>query len=130
LEAEVATEPVVVGVDDDVRVRESIARLATSAGYTAIMFPSAEALLASGALEGADCLISDVRMPGMDGLELQQRVRTESPRLPVILISGQLDEGVRERALHLGAVAFLYKPFDGEELLRVIQRALEQDSKG
>ena len=119
-------ETTVVGVDDDIRIRESIARLAKSAGYTAIMFASAEALLASGALEGAGCLISDVRMPGMDGLELQRLVRTGSPRLPVILISGQLDERVRERALRLGAVAFLYKPFDGEELLRAIQRALEQ----
>ena len=124
------TEPVLVGVDDDVRIRESIARLAASAGYTAIMFPSAEALLASGALEGAGCLISDIRMPGMDGLELQRRVKAESPGLPVILISGQLDEQIRERALRLGAVAFLYKPFDGEELLREIQRALERDSKG
>jgi FixJ family two-component response regulator len=130
LDGEVETEPVVVGVDDDVRIRESIARLAKSAGYTAIMFPSAEALLASGALERAGCLISDVRMPGMDGLELQRRVRVESPRLPVILISGHVDEQLRQRALRLGAVAFLYKPFDGEELLRVIQRALEQDSKG
>ena len=124
------TEPVVIAVDDDVRIRESIARLARSAGYTAMMFPSAEALLASGAVERAGCLISDIRMPGMDGLELQRRVRTGSPRLPVILISGQLDEEVRERALRSGAVAFLYKPFDGEELLRVIQRALEQGSKG
>ena len=124
------TEPVVVGVDDDVRIRESIARLAKSAGYTAVMFSSAEALLASGALEGAGCLISDVRMPGIDGLELQRRVRVESPGLPVILISGHVDEQVRERALGSGAVAFLYKPFDGEELLRAIQRALEQDSKG
>ena len=120
----------VLGVDDDVRIRESIARLAASAGYTAILFPSAEALLASGALEGAGCLISDVRMPGMDGLELQRRVKAKSPRLPVIMISGQLDEQVRERALALGASAFLYKPFDGEELLRAIQRALEQASKG
>ncbi len=70
------TEPVVVGVDDDVRIRESIARLAKSAGYAAIMFASAEAVLASGTLEGAACLISDVRMPGMDGLELQRQVRS------------------------------------------------------
>jgi FixJ family two-component response regulator len=122
--------PVVVAVDDDIRIRESIARLAKSAGYSAVVFPSAEAALASGALERADCLISDVRMPGMDGPELQRRVRVESPRLPVILISGHVDEQVRERALREGAVAFLYKPFDGEELLRVIQRAVQQDSKG
>lgn len=115
----------VVGADDDVRIRESITRLAKSAGYTAIMFPSAEALLASETLERADCLISDVRMPGMDGLELQRRVRVDSPRLPVILISGHVDEQIRQRALREGAVAFLYKPFDGEELLRVIQGTLE-----
>ena len=124
------TEPVVIGVDDDVRIRESIARLAKSAGYTAMMFSSAEALLDSGALEGAGCLISDVRMPGMDGLELQQRVSVDSPQLPVIMISGQVDEEVRERAVRSGAIAFLYKPFDGEELLRAIQRALKQDSRG
>lgn len=123
------TVPVVIAVDDDVRMRESIGRLATSAGYTTLIFPSAEALLDSGALEVADCLISDVRMPGMDGLELQRIVRNESPRLPVILISGQLDAEVRERALCSGAAAFLYKPFEGEELLRVIQRALEQGSE-
>jgi FixJ family two-component response regulator len=121
--------PVVVGVDDDVRVRESIARLAKSAGYAALMFPSAEALLASGTLQGADCLISDVIMPGMDGLELQRRVKVASPRLPVILISGHMDEQVRQRALRAGALSFLYKPFDGEELLREIQRAVEQRSE-
>ena len=130
MKAEVVTEPVVVAVDDDVRMRESIARLAKSAGYAPVMFPSAEALLASGTLKGAGCLISDVRMPGMDGLELQRRVSAESPSLPVILISGQLDEEVRQRGLRSGAIAFLYKPFDGEELLRAIQRALERGSKG
>lgn len=120
---------VVVGVDDDVRVRDSIARLAKSAGYAADMFSSAEAVLESGALERADCLITDVRMPGMNGLELQRRAKAESPKLPVILISGHVDEEVRLRALREGAVAFLYKPFDGEELLRVIQKALDPDSE-
>jgi two-component system response regulator FixJ len=120
---------VVVGVDDDIRIRESIARLAKSAGYTVVMFPSAEALLASGTLAGAGCLISDVRMPGMDGLELQRLVSVENPKLPIILISGHLDEQVRERALRAGAAAFLFKPFDGEELLGVIQRTIESDSQ-
>jgi FixJ family two-component response regulator len=129
LDVEEVKEPVVVGVDDDVRIRESIARLAKSAGYAAIMFPSAEAVLASGTLGGAGCLISDVRMPGMDGLELQRRVRAENPGLPVILISGHMDEQVRERALREGAVAFLFKPFDGEELLRLIQRNVDHGSQ-
>lgn len=123
------TEPVIVGVDDDIRIRESIARLARSAGYAALMFASAEAVLASGTLGQAGCLISDVRMPGMDGLELQRRVRVECPKLPVILISAHTDEQVRQRALREGAVAFLYKPFDGEELLRVIETAVDHGSE-
>jgi two-component system response regulator FixJ len=123
------TELIVVGVDDDVRVRESIARLAKSAGYSVVMFSSAEAVLASGALERADCLITDVRMPGMDGLELLRRAKAGRPSLPVILISAHLDEQVRQRALREGALEFLYKPFDGEELLCAIQKALERDSK-
>ena len=123
------TEPVIVGVDDDVRIRESIARLARSAGYAALMFASAEAVLASGTLGQAGCLISDVRMTGMDGLELQRRVRVECPSLPVILISAHVDEQVRQRALREGAVAFLYKPFDGEELLRVIETAVDHGSE-
>lgn len=115
----------VIGVDDDIRVRDSIARLAKSAGYEADMFSSAEAALEAGALARAGCLITDVRMPGMNGLELQRRAKVESPKLPVILISGHLDDEVRSRALGEGAIAFLYKPFDGEELLRAIRMALE-----
>jgi FixJ family two-component response regulator len=118
-------EHVVVGVDDDFRVRESIVRLAESAGYAPLVFPSAEALLESGALREAACVVSDVRMPGMDGLELQRRVRVAFSDLPVILISAHVDDRIRRRALDEGAVDFLYKPFDGEELLRSIHRALE-----
>jgi FixJ family two-component response regulator len=115
----------VVGVDDDHRVRESLARLAKSAGYDPRMFPSAESVLESGALAEAACLISDIRMPGIGGLELQRRVKDAYPKLPVILISAHVDEEVRSRALCEGAREFLYKPFDGEELLRAIQRAIE-----
>ena len=118
----------VVAVDDDFRVRESIARLANSAGYDPKMFPSAQALLDSGTLAEAACLITDVRMPGIDGLQLQQRVRNAYPTLPVIFISAHIDEEVRGRALGGGALDFLYKPFDGEELLRAIERAVEHQS--
>lgn len=118
-------KPLIVGVDDDHRVRESIARLAKSAGYEPRMFPSAESVWESGALSEAACLISDIRMPGIGGLELQNRVRFAYPALPVILISAHVDEEVRSRALGEGAREFLYKPFDGEELLRAIQRAIE-----
>jgi FixJ family two-component response regulator len=92
------------------------------------MFASAEALLNSEALACANCLITDVRMPGIDGLELQRRAKTSYPELPVILISAHGDEEVRRHALADGAVAFLYKPFDGEDLLQAIGVALRARS--
>ena len=120
------TNRIVVAVDDDVRVRESIVRLGASAGLEVEVFPSAEELLSSGVLERAGCLITDVRMPGMDGLELQRRARLAHPGLPIIMISAHVDELVRQRSLSEGAFEFLYKPFDGDELLRAIQKALGQ----
>ena len=115
---------IVAGVDDDFRVRESIESLVESAGYAALVFSSGEEFLESGALAETICLVTDARMPGMDGIELQRRVRLERPELPVIFISAHHDEETRQRALDGGAVAFLYKPFDGAKLLGVIEAAL------
>ena len=121
----VATEKhFVVGVDDDFRVRESIESLVESAGYSPLVFSSGNEFLESGALTGAICLITDVRMPGMDGIELQRRIRRERPNLPVIFISAHHDDKTRKRALDEGAAIFLYKPFDAAELLGAIQAAL------
>jgi FixJ family two-component response regulator len=120
-----AATHIVVGVDDDFRVRESIQSLAESAGYAALMFSSAEGFLLSGALAKTICLITDERMLGMDGIELQRRVRLERPQLPVIFISAHYDDKTRQRALNGGAVAFLYKPFDAAELLGAIQTAVD-----
>ncbi len=114
----------VVGVDDDFRVRESIESLVESAGYAPLIFSSAEQFLQSGTLAGALCLITDVRMPGMDGIELQRRIRLERPELPVIFISAHYDDETRQRALGEGAIGFLYKPFDAADLLGAIQAAL------
>ena len=108
---------IVAGVDDDFRVRESIGSLVESAGYAPLLFSSAEGFLLSGALAKTICLVTDVRMPGMDGIELQRRVRLERPQLPVIFISAHYDDEARQRALNGGALAFLYKPFDAAELL-------------
>ena len=119
-----AATHIVVGVDDDFRVRESMQSLVESAGYTALMCSSAEEFLQSGALAGTICLVTDVRMPGMDGIELQRRVRLERPQLPVIFISAHYDDETRQRGLDRGAVAFLYKPFDAAELLGTIETAL------
>jgi FixJ family two-component response regulator len=115
---------VVVSVDDDFRVRESIERLVESAGYAASVFSSAEEFLQSGTLARAICLVTDVRMPGMDGIELQRCIRLDRPELPVIFISAHHDDETRKRALDEGAAGFLYKPFDGGELLRAIEDAL------
>ena len=114
-----------VGVDDDFRVREAIVSLMESAGYASVVFSSAEEFLQSGTLEETSCLITDVRMPGMDGIELLRCARVLRPGLPVVFISAHRDEEIRKRALDCGAVEFLYKPFDAADLLDVIDRAVK-----
>jgi FixJ family two-component response regulator len=116
--------PVVAAVDDDFRVRESLKSLLESAGYAPVVFSSAEEFLESGTLAAAICVITDVRMPGMDGIELQRRIRLERPTLAVILISAHHDAEVRQKAIDEGAVDFLYKPFDATDLLRIVQSAM------
>jgi len=115
---------IVAAVDDDYRVRESIESLVASAGHSPLVFASAEEFLQSGAPESAICLITDVRMPGIDGLELQRRVRLQHPKLPVIFITAHYDDEIRQRALSQGAAGFLYKPFDAADLLGAIELAL------
>jgi FixJ family two-component response regulator len=114
----------VAAVDDDFRVRESIESLLSSAGFTPWIFASAEEFLESGTAASAACLITDVRMPGIDGLELQRRVGLDRPELPVIFVSAHYDDETRRRAMGQGAAAFLYKPFDAADLLGAIERAL------
>ena len=115
---------IVVAVDDDFRVRESLESLVESAGYEPVVFSSAEEFLQSGTLSAATCVITDVRMPGMDGIELQRRIRLIRPELPVIFISAHNSTEARQRAIDEGAVNFLYKPFNGADLLAAIQTAL------
>jgi FixJ family two-component response regulator len=114
---------VVAAVDDDRRVLESVQSVLESAGYEAVTFESAEAFLLSGALLLVTCVIADVRLPGMNGTELQRRIRHERRQLPVILITAHDDDDVRQQALQDGAVAFLVKPFDGGDLLEHVARA-------
>jgi len=117
---------VVATVDDDRRVRESVQNILESAGYDAVAFESAEAFLASGALAAVACVVADVRLPGIDGLELQRRVRRDRPSVPIIFITAHDDDDVRRRALKDGALAFMVKPFDGGELLDHIARITEE----
>jgi FixJ family two-component response regulator len=115
---------IVVAVDDDFRVRESLESLVESAGYEPVVFSSAEDFLQSGTLTAATCVITDVRMPGMDGIELQRRIRLVRPELPVIFISAHNSTEARQKAIDEGAVDFLYKPFNAADLLAAIQAAL------
>ena len=115
---------IVVAVDDDFRVRESLQSLIESAGYEPVVFSSAEEFLQSGTLTAATCVITDVRMPGIDGIELQRRIKLERPDLPVIFISAHNHAEIRQKVLDDGAFDFLFKPFNAADLLEAIQAAL------
>jgi FixJ family two-component response regulator len=115
---------IIAGVDDDFRVQESIEGLIESAGYISRLFSSAEAFLNSDVLDRAVCVITDVCMPGMGGIELQRRIRRERPLMPIIFISAHHEDGVEQLALQEGAAVFLYKPFDATRLLDAIRIAV------
>ena len=119
---------IVAVVDDDPRVRESLESLIASAGLTVCVFSRAEDFLRGGHLAATGCLITDVRMPGMDGVALQRHVRSARPELPVIFISAHHVDEVERRALAEGALCFLRKPFDAGELLRAARTGLSKIS--
>jgi FixJ family two-component response regulator len=116
--------PLIAVVDDDAAIREAVQSLLRSAGLRAGGVVSALDLLQSGRLPDTACLIVDVRMPGMSGLELQQRLRAVQCPRPIIFITAHGDAETRARALRAGAVAFLDKPFREEDLLRAVEAAL------
>lgn len=115
---------VVVIVDDDELVRDSLDGLMKAAGFPALTFASAEDFLNSGEQENTACLIADIRMPGMSGLELQSKLSRDDLRIPIIFITAQGDEKMRMQALRAGAVEFLAKPFDDDVLLDSVRAAL------
>jgi FixJ family two-component response regulator len=119
------TEFTIAVVDDDQRMLESLENLLASAGHAVRLFAYAAALLESGSLQEIDCLISDVSMPGMDGLELLQWARRRRPELPVILITGRPAELVeRSPPINRDYYQLLQKPFSGQELLTTVDRVL------
>jgi two-component system, LuxR family, response regulator FixJ len=113
-------------IDDDESIRDSLNTLLRSAGYRVITFASAEAFLESSVANGSACLILDVRMPAMDGPELQLRMSHEHSDVPIIFITAHDDGPVRERVLRAGAVDVLNKPFAPTALLSTLQLALER----
>jgi FixJ family two-component response regulator len=122
-------ERLVAIVDDDASIRRSTSRLIRSLGYRAEVFGSAEAFLDSGRAAKTACLILDLRMPGMDGLELQRRLAENGPPIPIVFITGRASEEEQQRALRGGAVAFLRKPVDKEVLVRVLATALQMSAR-
>jgi len=115
--------PIVFVVDDDASVRKSLGRLIKAAGYEAEAFASVGEFLARRPYDGPCCLVLDVRMPGMSGLEVQQRLAAAGICLPVIFLTGHADIEMTVRAMKAGAVEFLTKPFHEQELLDAIQAA-------
>ena len=113
-------------LDDDASVRESTQFLIRSVGFRAEVFSSAGDFLNSDQIEETGCLILDVRMPGMNGLELQQQLAKEKRPIPIIFITAHADDNEEKRARKAGAVEFLRKPVDEEKLLKAIQAALRQ----
>jgi FixJ family two-component response regulator len=123
----VTKTPLISVVDDDESVRESLRGLLRSMRYGVEAFASAEEFLSSERVRETDCVILDVRMPGMSGLELQRRLAGSHPDKPVIFITAHGDEELRSRALKGGAVEYLLKPFSEEALLNAVRAALSPE---
>ena len=120
-----ATErPLLSVVDDDEMLRESLPELLREFGFAARAFSSGQEFLSSDYVDQTRCLILDVAMPGMSGLDLQDELKWRGQAIPIIFITGQKDEDIRKRAFEQGAVKFLYKPFSDSALLDAVNAAL------
>jgi FixJ family two-component response regulator len=113
-------------VDDDESVQRALQDLIESDGLSALCFASAEQFLGSEARNKAACLIADIRMPGLSGLELQAKLKAERCRIPVVFITAHGDAELRIHAMREGAVQFLSKPFDDTVLLEIVHAALKR----
>jgi two-component system response regulator FixJ len=123
-----STDPIIYIVDDDEAVRESLQFLLTTAGMKARTFESAKAFLDLLPKVEFGCVITDVRMPEITGIDLLKRVKQASPDLPVIVITGHGDIALAVEAMKIGAVDFLEKPFDDDHLLNSVKSALEREA--
>ena len=118
-------KPLIAVVDDDASVREAMMSLMRALGFLAETFPCAEDFLKSDGLPRTSCLIADVRMPGMSGLELYRHLVASGKPIPTVLITAHSDDGVRARALKAGIICYLTKPFREDDLLGCIRSALD-----
>jgi FixJ family two-component response regulator len=118
--------PLISIIDDDASVRSAVSRLIRATGYLAHAFPSAADFLNSQHLRDTSCVIADVQMPGMSGIELQNLLHARGYSMPMIFITAFPDENSRVQAIQAGAVAFLSKPFDATTLVDTIDSALQK----
>ena len=118
-------KPVIAIVDDDESMRESVGRLLRSLGFDAVCFASGDDFLAFPRPQSIRCLITDVHMPGMSGLDLYRRLEATNTNIPTILMTAYPDNRVRARALSAGVTGYLIKPFEEKELLASVHSALD-----
>jgi FixJ family two-component response regulator len=118
--------PAISIIDDDESMRTAVVALVRSAGYEAHGFGSAEAFLGSGMVQSFACIITDIQMPGMSGIELKEHLTASQISVPVIMITARHDADLEERAIASGAVCFLRKPFDADALIGCLERALKR----
>ena len=122
--------PMISIVDDDASIRAATKRLMLLLGYDSETFASAEEFLGSGRLDATSCVISDVQMPGMSGVEMRDRLIANGYPTPVIFVTAFPDDRVRARVLHGGAAGYLSKPLDEKQLIGCLDEALERERPG
>ncbi len=125
-----ALRPIVFIIDDDASVRKSLSRLLRSAGFEVEVFASANLFLEREHYDGIGCIVLDVRMPGISGIDLQDELSKADYSMPIIFITGHGNIPMGVQAMKKGAVDFLAKPFDDEELLQAVREAIEKDTQG
>ena len=116
--------PLLSVIDDDEMLRESVPDLLREFGFAALAFSSGQEFLSSSHVDETSCLILDVAMPGMSGLDVQKELKRRGQAIPIIFITGQKNDDIREQALRQGAVRFLHKPFSDSALLDAVNTAL------
>jgi len=124
-----ALKPIVFVIDDDASVRKGLSRLLCSAGFEVETFASAELFLEREHYDGIGCLVLDVRMPGISGIDLQDELSKADYSMPIIFITGHGTIPMGVQAVKKGAVNFLAKPFDDEELLQAVREAIAKDTR-
>lgn len=127
-DASVPAEPLISIIDDDDSLRMALIGLVRSIGYTARGFASAEEFLAADALDSFACIVTDIQMPGMSGIDLKRHLAARQCQLPVIMITAHPDPGLEARAQASGAAGFLKKPFEGSALVDCLEKALKRRS--